>query len=61
MPLLRINDSILHIILACKHMVVYNEDGFSNEKCVYNIFILSLLLTCAIAKIIVSNVGLNSK
>jgi len=42
-------------------MVVYNEDGFSNEKHVYNIFILSLLLTCAIAKIIVSNVGLNTK
>jgi len=61
MPLWRINDPILHTIAACKLMVVYNEDGFSNEKHVYNIFILSLLLTCAIAKIIVSNVGLNTK
>jgi len=33
-------------------MVLHNEDGFSNEKCLYNIFILSLLHTCAIAEII---------
>jgi hypothetical protein len=33
-------------------MVVCNEGGFANEKCLHNIFILSLLLTWATAKII---------
>jgi hypothetical protein len=56
----RINDSVLHVILACKLIGVYTEDGFSNEKYLYNILILSLLLKIAIADI-VSNVRLNSE
>lgn len=47
MPLLRINDSILHIILACKLMVVYNEDGFSNENvCIQYIYSKFITYMC---------------